>query len=142
MTHPVVKCADPSYHVVSKWDAEVEEKVVAAIALPPTWRARVMGLMQRTTGETDLSSRRSKLEKELEKIRSLYKVDDDYDELPIVLDMAQAITDDADLVHPDLGTNKCATWVYDSAAAGARTGSSRRAAPPQRGLASRRCWPE
>ena len=36
MTHPFVKCADPSYHVVSKWDAEVEVKVVAAIALPPT----------------------------------------------------------------------------------------------------------
>ena len=80
MTHPFVKCADPSYHVVSKWDAEVEETVVAAIALPPTWRARVMGLMRRTTGDADLSSRRSKLEKELEKIRSLYKVDDDYDE--------------------------------------------------------------
>ena len=39
-----------------------------------------MGLMRRRTGDADLSSRRSKLEKELEKIRSLYKVDDEYDE--------------------------------------------------------------
>jgi hypothetical protein len=45
-----------------------------------------MGLMRRTTGDTDLSSRRSKLEKELEKIRSLYKVDDDYDERSYIRD--------------------------------------------------------
>ena len=97
MTHPVVKCADPSYHVVSKWDAEVEEKVVAAIALPPTWRARVMGLMQRTTGDADLSSRRSKLEK----IRSLYKVDDDYDERSYLRDRKRIQTELAALGEPE-----------------------------------------
>jgi carbon-monoxide dehydrogenase large subunit len=48
-------------------------------------------------------------------------VDVDYDELPAVLDMERAIEDGADLVHADLGTNKNATWVFDSAAAG--TGS-------------------
>jgi carbon-monoxide dehydrogenase large subunit len=57
--------------------------------------------------------------------RSAYEADDalaaidiDYDELPVVLDMPAAIADGAPLVHPDLGTNKCATWVFDSAEAG------------------------
>jgi len=49
-------------------------------------------------------------------------IDIDYDELPAVLDMEAALADGAELVHPDLGTNKCALWVYDSAEAG--TGSS------------------
>ena len=48
-------------------------------------------------------------------------VDVEYDLLPPVLDMEAAIADGADLAHPDLGTNKSATWVFDSAAAG--TGS-------------------
>jgi len=39
----------------------------------------------------------------------------------VVLDMAAAVEDGADLVHPDLGTNKSATWVFDSGEAG--TGS-------------------
>jgi carbon-monoxide dehydrogenase large subunit len=51
---------------------------------------------------------------------ALEAIDVDYDELPVVLDMATAI-DDTDLVHPDLGTNKSALWVFDSAEAG--TGS-------------------
>ena len=97
MTHPFVKCADPSYHVVSKWDAEVEEKVVAAIALPPTWRARVIGLMRRTTGDAELSSRRSKLEK----IRSLYKVDDDYDERSYLRDRKRIQAELAALGEPE-----------------------------------------
>jgi DNA invertase Pin-like site-specific DNA recombinase len=101
MTHPVVKCADPSYHVVSKWDAEVEEKVIGAVMLPPTWRTRVMGLMQRTTGDADLSSRRSKLEKELEKIRSLYKVDDDYDERSYLRDRKRIQAELAALGEPE-----------------------------------------
>jgi len=45
-------------------------------------------------------------------------VDVEYDLLPPVLDMEAAIADGADLAHPDLGTNNCATWVFDSAAAG------------------------
>ncbi len=45
-------------------------------------------------------------------------VDVDYDELPAVLDMESALDDGAALAHPDLGTNKSATWVYDSAQAG------------------------
>ncbi|SDI66278.1 carbon-monoxide dehydrogenase large subunit [Actinokineospora alba] len=51
---------------------------------------------------------------------ALEVIDVDYDELPVVLDLATAI-DDADLVHPDLDTNKSALWVFDSAEAG--TGS-------------------
>ncbi|RZS30334.1 carbon-monoxide dehydrogenase large subunit [Herbihabitans rhizosphaerae] len=49
---------------------------------------------------------------------ALESIDIDYDELPVVLDMAAAIADGADLVHENLGTNRCATWVYDSAEAG------------------------
>ncbi len=47
-------------------------------------------------------------------------VDVDYDELPVVLDLREALQDN-DLVHPDLGTNRCATWIYDSAEAGTGT---------------------
>jgi carbon-monoxide dehydrogenase large subunit len=45
-------------------------------------------------------------------------VDVDYSDLPVVLDMPTAIADGADLVHPDLGTNSSATWVFDSNDAG------------------------
>ncbi|MGZ5373819.1 MAG: xanthine dehydrogenase family protein molybdopterin-binding subunit [Aeromicrobium sp.] len=44
-------------------------------------------------------------------------VDVDYDELPVVLDLEDALTD-GDLVHPELGTNLSATWVFDSGEAG------------------------
>ena len=47
-------------------------------------------------------------------------VDVDYDELPAALDLKEAAEDKV-LAHPDLGTNKSALWVFDSAAAG--TGS-------------------
>jgi aerobic carbon-monoxide dehydrogenase large subunit len=45
-------------------------------------------------------------------------IDIDYDELPVVLDMEAAVAEGADLVHEGLGTNKSATWVFDSAEAG------------------------
>ena len=45
-------------------------------------------------------------------------VEVDYDELPPVLDMEAALADGATLVHPDLGTNRNAVWVFDSAEAG------------------------
>lgn len=48
-------------------------------------------------------------------------VDVEYDELPAALELKAAATD-AVLAHPDLGTNKSALWVFDSAEAG--TGSS------------------
>ncbi len=44
-------------------------------------------------------------------------VEVDYDELPAVLDLKQAETDEV-LAHPDLGTNKSAFWQLDSAAQG------------------------
>ncbi len=49
-------------------------------------------------------------------------VEVDYDPLEPVLDMEAALADGATLVHPDLGTNENATWVFDSGAAG--TGAS------------------
>jgi carbon-monoxide dehydrogenase large subunit len=48
-------------------------------------------------------------------------VDVDYDELPAALDLREAAEDKV-LAHPDLGTNKSALWVFDSAEAG--TGGS------------------
>jgi len=57
--------------------------------------------------------------------RSAYEAHDaleaivvDYDDLPVVLDLASAAADGADLVHPDLGTNVSAVWTFDSAEAG------------------------
>ncbi|HET9420707.1 MAG TPA: xanthine dehydrogenase family protein molybdopterin-binding subunit [Nocardioides sp.] len=44
-------------------------------------------------------------------------VDVEYDELPPVLDLKEANTDTV-LAHPDLGTNKSALWVFDSAETG------------------------
>ena len=44
-------------------------------------------------------------------------VDVDYDELPVILDLQDALTDRI-LAHPDLGTNLSATWVFDSGEAG------------------------
>ncbi|WP_084614294.1 xanthine dehydrogenase family protein molybdopterin-binding subunit [Nakamurella lactea] len=44
-------------------------------------------------------------------------VDVDYDELAPVLDLAEAATD-ATVIHPDLGTNVSAHFVFDSAQAG------------------------
>ncbi len=44
-------------------------------------------------------------------------VDVEYDDLPVVTDMAAA-AEGGPLTHPDLGTNVSATWVFDSAEAG------------------------
>ena len=38
----------------------------------------------------------------------------DYDDLPPVLDMEAAVAEGATLLHPDLGTNASAHWVFDS----------------------------
>ncbi|MDQ6754106.1 MAG: xanthine dehydrogenase family protein molybdopterin-binding subunit [Actinomycetota bacterium] len=44
-------------------------------------------------------------------------VDVSYDELPVILDLEEAAKDQV-LAHPGLGTNKSATWVFDSGEAG------------------------
>ncbi|KQY55447.1 MULTISPECIES: xanthine dehydrogenase family protein molybdopterin-binding subunit [unclassified Nocardioides] len=44
-------------------------------------------------------------------------VDVDYEELPAALDLKESAEDKV-LAHPDLGTNKSALWVFDSADAG------------------------
>jgi carbon-monoxide dehydrogenase large subunit len=44
-------------------------------------------------------------------------VEVDYEELPAALDLKAAAADEV-LAHPDLGTNKSAYWVFDSAQAG------------------------
>ncbi|HWE90488.1 MAG TPA: xanthine dehydrogenase family protein molybdopterin-binding subunit [Pseudonocardiaceae bacterium] len=57
--------------------------------------------------------------------RSAYEADDalaaidvDYEDLPVVLDLAAAAAEGAELVHPALGTNISAVWTFDSAQAG------------------------
>ncbi|QIZ35676.1 xanthine dehydrogenase family protein molybdopterin-binding subunit [Saccharopolyspora sp. ASAGF58] len=49
---------------------------------------------------------------------ALDAIDVDYEDLPVVLDMAAALQPDSPLVHDDLGTNRNATWTFDSAEAG------------------------
>ncbi|MEV1133991.1 xanthine dehydrogenase family protein molybdopterin-binding subunit [Rhodococcus coprophilus] len=48
---------------------------------------------------------------------ALDAIDVDYEDLPVVLDLAAA-AEDTVVLHPDLGTNRSATWVYDSAESG------------------------
>jgi aerobic carbon-monoxide dehydrogenase large subunit len=55
-------------------------------------------------------------------VDALEAIDIDYDELPAVLDMEEALKEGADLVHADLETNRNALWVFDSGEAG--TGGS------------------
>ncbi len=53
-----------------------------------------------------------------EAIDALDGIEIDYTELPAVLDVEAALADGADLVHPELGTNRNALWVFDSGEAG------------------------
>jgi carbon-monoxide dehydrogenase large subunit len=45
-------------------------------------------------------------------------VEIDYDELEPVLDVEAALAEGAALVHPELGTNRNAVWIFDSGAVG------------------------
>jgi len=58
-------------------------------------------------------------------------VDVDYQDLPVVLDMNTAVTEGADLVHPDLGTNVSAVWAFDSARRAPVATSTRPSRPPK-----------
>jgi len=49
---------------------------------------------------------------------ALEAIEVDYEPLTPVLDLEQALADGSPLVHPDKGTNKSYTWIFDSAAAG------------------------
>ncbi|HEY2762437.1 MAG TPA: xanthine dehydrogenase family protein molybdopterin-binding subunit [Pseudonocardiaceae bacterium] len=53
-----------------------------------------------------------------EAVDALESIRVDYQGLPVVLDMEEALADGADLVHPELGTNRNALWVFDSAEVG------------------------
>jgi aerobic carbon-monoxide dehydrogenase large subunit len=44
---------------------------------------------------------------------ALEAIDVDYEPLPVVLDMEEALKEGADLVHGDKGTNKTYTWVFE-----------------------------
>lgn len=45
---------------------------------------------------------------------ALELIDVDYDDLPVVVDPVAARAEGASLVHPELGSNVCATWTLDS----------------------------
>ncbi|WP_242903059.1 xanthine dehydrogenase family protein molybdopterin-binding subunit [Actinomadura terrae] len=47
-------------------------------------------------------------------IDALEEIDVDYEPLPAVVDMEDALAEDADLVHAGLGTNKSYTWVFEN----------------------------
>ncbi|MEH1128755.1 xanthine dehydrogenase family protein molybdopterin-binding subunit [Micromonospora sp. CPCC 206061] len=51
-------------------------------------------------------------------VDALASIEVDYEPLPVVLDMEEALAEDARLVHADKGTNKAYTWVFDSGEAG------------------------
>ncbi|MEC3976288.1 xanthine dehydrogenase family protein molybdopterin-binding subunit [Amycolatopsis sp. H20-H5] len=53
---------------------------------------------------------------------ALESIDVEYEDLPIVLGLENALAEGAPLVHEELGTNRNALWVFDSAEAG--TGKS------------------
>ena len=53
-----------------------------------------------------------------EAVDALEEIEVDYEPLPPVLDLEEAVQDGADLVHESAGTNKSYTWVFDSAEAG------------------------
>ncbi|GAA2638685.1 molybdopterin-dependent oxidoreductase [Dactylosporangium fulvum] len=55
-------------------------------------------------------------------VDALEAIEVTYEPLPAVLDLAAAAEEGADLVHPDKGTNRSYTWIFDSADAG--TGGS------------------
>jgi carbon-monoxide dehydrogenase large subunit len=54
-------------------------------------------------------------------VDALDAIEVDYEPLPAALDLAAAAEDGATLVHPDKGTNRSYTWIFDSAAAGTGT---------------------
>jgi len=51
-------------------------------------------------------------------IDALEAIEVDYEPLPVVLGLEEALAEGSPLVHSDKGTNKCYTWIFDSAAAG------------------------
>jgi carbon-monoxide dehydrogenase large subunit len=54
-------------------------------------------------------------------VDALEAIEVDYEPLPVVLDMEEALAEGAPLVHADKGTNRAYTWILDSAQIG--TGS-------------------
>ena len=53
-----------------------------------------------------------------EAVDALEEIDVEYEQLPPVLDLEEALADGATLVHPNTTSNKSFTWEFDSAAAG------------------------
>ncbi len=53
-----------------------------------------------------------------EAIDALEAIEVEYEPLAVVLDMEAALAEGSPLVHPELGTNQNAVWVFDAAAAG------------------------
>jgi carbon-monoxide dehydrogenase large subunit len=52
---------------------------------------------------------------------ALEAIEVEYEQLPVVLDMEEALADGADLVHSDKGTNRSFDWIFDAGEAGTGT---------------------
>jgi carbon-monoxide dehydrogenase large subunit len=55
-------------------------------------------------------------------VDALEAIDVEYEQLPVVLDMEEALAEGSPLVHADKGTNRSFDWIFDSGEAG--TGGS------------------
>jgi hypothetical protein len=69
MVHPTNGCPERSVRVLQIWDREIEQKIIARISLPATWRAQVTAYLRREQPADDTAARRARLERELERIR-------------------------------------------------------------------------
>jgi carbon-monoxide dehydrogenase large subunit len=52
---------------------------------------------------------------------ALEAIEVEYEQLPVVLDMEEALAEGADLVHADKGTNRSFDWIFDAGEAGTGT---------------------
>ncbi len=66
MIHPSSNCPDKSYHSLKTWDRQIDDTIVANVALPTTWRVQVNALLRRDQEEDQSKQQRAKLERELD----------------------------------------------------------------------------
>ena len=78
MIHPSSDCPDKSYHSLRIWDRTNPRDHRREHRAACTWRAQVNAFLRRGQAEDQAKHQRAKLERELERIRNLYKIDDEY----------------------------------------------------------------
>src|SRR3954451_11668700 len=80
MVHPSSNCPDKSYHSLKTWDQQIDETIVADVALLATWRVQVNALLRQGQEEDQSKQQRTKLEQGLGQMHNLYKIDDAYND--------------------------------------------------------------